>query len=75
LLLDMLPFGALIIRSTREFEMCEIEHFVKENEKSHPKFVTVKDIKLPLFPQEQQLGSGKVPARLSSAILSHLASS
>jgi glycyl-tRNA synthetase len=44
----------------REFEMCEIEHFVKENEKSHPKFVTVKDIKLPLFPQEQQLGSGKL---------------
>jgi glycyl-tRNA synthetase (class II) len=55
--------------------MCEIVHFVKVDEKSHPKFVTVKDIKLPLFPQEQQLGSGKVPARISSAILSHLASS
>lgn len=49
--------------------MCEIEHFVKENEKSHPKFVTVKDIKLPLFPQEQQLGSGKVSSL--TVILSH----
>lgn len=40
--------------------MCEIEHFVKENEKDHPKFVTVKDLKIPLFPQHQQLNSGKV---------------
>lgn len=40
--------------------MCEIEHFVKENEKNHPKFVNVKDLKIPLFPQHQQLNSGKV---------------
>jgi glycyl-tRNA synthetase len=53
----------------REFEMCEIEHFVKENEKNHPKFGTVKDIKLPLFPQEQQLGSGKVTRTLALDLL------
>jgi len=38
----------------REFQMAEIEHFVKEDEKDHPKFATVKHLKLNLFPRKQQ---------------------
>lgn len=33
----------------REFTMCEIEHFVDPNNKSHPKFEQVKDYNLMLF--------------------------
>uniref|UniRef100_A0A8R1U2W1 Glycine--tRNA ligase n=1 Tax=Onchocerca volvulus TaxID=6282 RepID=A0A8R1U2W1_ONCVO len=33
----------------REFTMCEIEHFVDPNNKSHPKFEQVQDYKLILF--------------------------
>uniref|UniRef100_A0A158Q6Q8 Glycine--tRNA ligase n=1 Tax=Elaeophora elaphi TaxID=1147741 RepID=A0A158Q6Q8_9BILA len=33
----------------REFTMCEIEHFVDPNNKSHPKFEQVKDYNLILF--------------------------
>ncbi|VDK85287.1 unnamed protein product [Litomosoides sigmodontis] len=33
----------------REFTMCEIEHFVDPNNKSHPKFELVKDYNLVLF--------------------------
>ncbi|GMG18942.1 unnamed protein product [Ambrosiozyma monospora] len=45
----------------REFLMAEIEHFVDPEDKSHPGFVTVKDIKLTFLPKEvQQAGSTKV---------------
>ncbi|VDD87922.1 unnamed protein product [Enterobius vermicularis] len=33
----------------REFEMCEIEHFVDPNNKQHPKFPKVRDYKVLLF--------------------------
>ncbi|VDN45783.1 unnamed protein product [Gongylonema pulchrum] len=33
----------------REFTMCEIEHFVDPNDKSHPKFGDVRDYELVLF--------------------------
>ncbi|CEL98366.1 unnamed protein product [Vitrella brassicaformis CCMP3155] len=44
----------------REFQMGEIEHFVHPDHKEHPKFGAVKDMKLPLFPRDRQLGDGKV---------------
>ena len=43
----------------REFCMAEIEHFVKPDEKSHPKFKNVSPKELVLFPSEAQLGSGR----------------
>lgn len=33
----------------REFTMAEIEHFVDPDNKAHPKFGRVKDMKIPLF--------------------------
>jgi glycyl-tRNA synthetase len=44
----------------REFPMAEIEHFVNPADKSHPKFKTVADQELPLFPCQNQLGDGKL---------------
>jgi len=44
----------------REFCMAEIEHFVNPEEKDHPRFGLVSDLKLPLFPQKNQLGDGKI---------------
>lgn len=38
----------------REFTMAEIEHFFDPNEKSHPKFDNVKDIKLILYSAKNQ---------------------
>jgi len=38
----------------REFAMAEIEHFLKENHKDHPKFSTISDTVLNFFPSEQQ---------------------
>jgi len=44
----------------REFPMAEIEHFVNPEEKDHPKFDFVSEDCLPLFPQDNQLGDGKI---------------
>eukprot|EP01089_Gocevia_fonbrunei_P015541 TRINITY_DN4567_c0_g1_i5.p1 TRINITY_DN4567_c0_g1~~TRINITY_DN4567_c0_g1_i5.p1 ORF type:complete len:451 (-),score=130.07 TRINITY_DN4567_c0_g1_i5:32-1384(-) len=44
----------------REFQMAEIEHFVKEDDKSHPKFKEVSHLKLNLFPRDQQTGSKRL---------------
>eukprot|EP00939_MAST-03C_sp_MAST-3C-sp1_P000338 g338.t1 len=49
----------------REFCMAEIEHFVHPEEKQHPRFVLVADDKLPLFPQSNQLGDGKIRRDIS----------
>lgn len=43
----------------REFTMAEIEHFVHPERKEHPKFNTVKDVVLTLFPQGNQMTDGK----------------
>lgn len=40
--------------------MAEIEHFVNPDDKSHKKFYKVKDIVLPLFPADHQMGDGKI---------------
>jgi hypothetical protein len=39
--------------------MAEIEHFVNPNDKAHPKFKHVARKELVLFPNDDQLGSGK----------------
>eukprot|EP00743_Colponemidia_sp_Colp-15_P002864 GILK01003102.1.p1 GENE.GILK01003102.1~~GILK01003102.1.p1 ORF type:complete len:703 (-),score=136.42 GILK01003102.1:135-2201(-) len=44
----------------REFTMAEIEHFLNPNDKRHPKFHEVKDMKLNLFPQDNQVTTGKI---------------
>jgi glycyl-tRNA synthetase len=36
--------------------LAEIEHFVDPSNKDHEKFHLVKDVILPLYPQENQLG-------------------
>lgn len=56
----------------REFTMAEIEHFVKPDAKDHPKFKSVADRCLGLFPRARQLGDGKVERAmpLSTAVSS-----
>jgi len=44
----------------REFQMAEIEHFVREDDKDHPSFKDVQTLKMNLYPQGQQLGSKKL---------------
>lgn len=43
----------------REFCMAEIEHFVNPNAKEHPKFKTLADKVVTLFPADAQLGTGR----------------
>jgi glycyl-tRNA synthetase len=44
----------------REFQMAEIEHFVKPTEKDHPKFDAVRDLRINLFPRHQQTETNKL---------------
>ncbi len=39
--------------------MAEIEYFVHPEQKDHLKFDSVKDLKLTLFPSDNQIGDGK----------------
>jgi len=41
----------------REFTLAEIEHFVAPHDKSHPKFQSVRDFKLTLFPASLQVST------------------
>lgn len=43
----------------REFCLAEIEHFVHPEKKDHPKFSSVADLSLVLFPREAQLTTGR----------------
>lgn len=54
---EIAPRGGLI--RVREFTMAEIEYFVNPRAKDHPKFDTVKDVVLNLFPADNQIGDGK----------------
>ncbi|EDO18298.1 hypothetical protein Kpol_1039p49 [Vanderwaltozyma polyspora DSM 70294] len=45
----------------REFLMAEIEHFLDPEDKSHPKFEEVKDIKLSFLPREVQESGSTEP--------------
>jgi len=57
----------------REFQMAEIEHFVKEDEKSHTKFHTVKSLRLNLYPRYQQEFTKKlVDLTLEEAVAKHV---
>ena len=47
------------ILSCREFQMAEIEHFVKADAKQHPKFAAIKDLRLNLFPRRHQVELNK----------------
>lgn len=50
----------------REFLMAEVEHFVDpESGKKHPKFATVKDVKLPLLSRKTQNDGGSKPTVIS----------
>lgn len=44
----------------REFTLAEIEHFVVPDEKDHPKFDSVKNLELRLFPRSAQTGDLKM---------------
>ena len=55
---EIAPRAGLI--RVREFPMAEIEHFCHPDDKDHPKFESVADLKLPLFPSDHQLGDGKM---------------
>jgi glycyl-tRNA synthetase len=43
--------------------MAEIEHFVDPDHKEHPKFIKIKDLKLPLFSAENQMKGDRVIIR------------
>ena len=59
---EISPRNGLI--RVREFTMAEIEHFVNATKgkegKKHPRFASVADTVLNLFPQEEQLTTGCV---------------
>lgn len=54
---EIAPRGGLI--RVREFTMAEIEHFVHPDQKNHPKFGSVANLRLNLFPNTAQIGDGK----------------
>ncbi|XP_061337119.1 glycine--tRNA ligase, mitochondrial 1 [Gastrolobium bilobum] len=47
----------------REFTLAEIEHFVDPEDKSHPKFSQVADLKFLMFPREEQVKQPPPPAK------------
>ena len=49
----------------REFQMCEIEHFLDPNDKKHPRFQEVAHVKLNLLDRDVQL-SGKTDITVAS---------
>lgn len=50
----------------REFLMAEVEHFVDpQSGKRHPKFHTVRDVKLPLLSRKTQSDGGSTPTTLT----------
>ena len=50
----------------REFLMAEVEHFVDpESGKKHPKFASVRDVKLPLLSRQTQNAGGSKPETIS----------
>lgn len=47
----------------REFTMAEIEHFVDQTDKSHPKFAEIADVELNLYSAVNQV-SGQAPQKI-----------
>eukprot|EP01126_Amoeba_proteus_P005186 TRINITY_DN1171_c0_g2_i20.p1 TRINITY_DN1171_c0_g2~~TRINITY_DN1171_c0_g2_i20.p1 ORF type:complete len:648 (-),score=114.19 TRINITY_DN1171_c0_g2_i20:98-2041(-) len=53
----------------REFTLAEIEHFVDPSNKKHENFVNVKDVILPLYSRENQLGDKQIQqVRVADAV-------
>lgn len=53
----------------REFTMAEIEHFVNPNDKSHPKFKSVENLVVYLFPRAEQMAlRDHVEMRIGDAV-------
>ena len=48
----------------REFTMAEIEHFVDPQDKTHPKFMTVADVELPLWSAQAQDNAERDPVMM-----------
>ncbi|XP_033639760.1 glycine--tRNA ligase-like [Asterias rubens] len=59
---EISPRSGLI--RVREFTMCEIEHFIDPDNKDHPKFSLVADVKVLIFSAQDQV-SGKSPSLMS----------
>ena len=74
-----LPFGAAQIGQSyrneispkagllrvREFTQCEIEHFFHPDIQAHPRYGTVADLELNLYPRAEQLGKVKKPVKMT----------
>lgn len=60
---EISPRSGLI--RVREFQMCEIEHFLDPNDKRHPRFQEVAHVKLNLLDRDVQL-SGKTDITVMS---------
>ncbi|KZC10262.1 PREDICTED: glycine--tRNA ligase [Dufourea novaeangliae] len=68
---EISPRSGLI--RVREFTMAEIEHFCDPNDKSHPKFETIKDLKLLLYSACNQMdGKSAEHITLGDAVMSKL---
>lgn len=53
----------------REFTMAEIEHFVNPDDKSHPKFKSVENLVVYLFPRAEQMAlRDHVEMRIGDAV-------
>lgn len=53
----------------REFTMAEIEHFVDPENKSHPRFNEVRDVKMVFYPANNQIeGKGTVTTTIGEAV-------
>ncbi|KAI8829071.1 hypothetical protein BJ741DRAFT_624429 [Chytriomyces cf. hyalinus JEL632] len=53
----------------REFTMAEIEHYVDPLKKDHPRFDSIKDIELTLYPGDLQLkGAGTIKMKMGDAV-------
>ncbi|XP_070550171.1 glycine--tRNA ligase-like [Ptychodera flava] len=64
---EISPRSGLI--RVREFAMAEIEHFVDPNEKNHPKFSDVADVKVSLYSSRGQMaGEGAKEMTLGEAV-------
>lgn len=51
-----------LLSNISEFTLAEIEHFVDPRDKRHPKFASVRDVVLPLYPRANQLGDKVTPS-------------
>lgn len=64
-----LQMTQLFVVFRREFTLAEIEHFVDPTDKSHPKFASVSELKVMLYPAKNQMdGEPALETTLGDAI-------